>query len=312
LLPPVIAALRAQGIDVWGWHYVYGDEAQREAEAAIRRVRALALDGYVIDAEGEYKRPGKAAAARIFMHTLRAGLPNLPVALSSYRYPALHPQLPWREFLEQCDWAMPQVYWERMHNPDQQLARVVAEYANAELVGHVRPVVPTGSAYGAGDWQATPADLTQFLNKAVALKLPAANFYSWDYARAPQRTALWEAVKKFAWPTPTADIVEQWVAALNTGDVSALLRLYHPTAGHVTGRRTVLGLEDLARWYLDLIKNRLPGATFAMLNSGGEGNLRRFTWTARRASAVVASGEDTLGLREGKIQYHYTSLMFAR
>lgn len=313
LVAPVVSALRARGIGVWGWHYVYGDDPKREAEAGLKRVKQLGLDGYVIDAEAEYKRPGKAPAARAYMQAVRAGLPGTPIALSSYRYPSLHPQLPWAAFLEKCDWVMPQVYWEQTHNPDQQLARCVAEFGNAALVGHVRPLVPTGAAYGAGQWQATPHDLTKFLNKALALKLPAANFYSWDYARAPGHTALWEAVKNFAWPTaqPPTDITQQLIDALNAGDLAALLRLYQPNAGHVTARRTILGPEDLSKWYLDLLKNQLAGAKFSLLETSGQGHARRLKWAASGPAGKLAEGDDTLGLREGLIQYHYTSFTLA-
>jgi hypothetical protein len=54
-LPPVIQALRARGIQVWGWHYVYGQNVQGESRIAIQRVKQLQLDGYVINAEIEYR-----------------------------------------------------------------------------------------------------------------------------------------------------------------------------------------------------------------------------------------------------------------
>nr|MBI2905973.1 hypothetical protein [Chloroflexota bacterium] len=115
---PVVRALHNRGMQVWGWHYVKGNDPAGEARAAVQRCQQLAVDGYVIDAEAEYKESGKSAAARTFMSALRASLPNLPIALSSYRYPSYHTTLPWREFLEKCDLNMPQVYWEQAHNPD--------------------------------------------------------------------------------------------------------------------------------------------------------------------------------------------------
>ena len=55
---PVAQALRAEGIQVWGWHYVYGNSPTAEADIAIKRIKELSLDGYVIDAETQYKEPG--------------------------------------------------------------------------------------------------------------------------------------------------------------------------------------------------------------------------------------------------------------
>ena len=85
LIEPVANALHAKNISVWGWHYVFGDLPKDEAKIAIRQVNHLPLDGYVIDAEGEYK--GKYTPCRIFMQELRNALPDFPIAFSSYRYP---------------------------------------------------------------------------------------------------------------------------------------------------------------------------------------------------------------------------------
>lgn len=311
LLPPVVEALRARGIAVWGWHYIYGADPKREAQTGAQRARQLGLDGYVVDAETEFKRSNMADPARVFMQTMRAALPEMPLALSSYRFPSLHPQLPWSAFLEYCDLVMPQVYWEQTHNPDQQLARAVNEFANPALVGHVRPVIPTGSAYGTGNWRATPEDITRFLAKAAALKLEGANLYSWDYARSARNgknNDLWEAAQAFEWSATPApkDVPEQFVDALNSGDPAAVLKLYHPNAGHVTARRTVVGLEDLSKWYLALMKDMLTGARFTLIEAGGAGNSRRFKWSAVGPRGTVLDGDDTLGLSEGRIQYHYT------
>jgi hypothetical protein len=73
-----------------------------EARIAIQRVRQFNLDGYVIDAEKQYETSTKRPAAQRFMEEVRSALPGLPVALSSFRYPSMHSQLPWKEFLEKC------------------------------------------------------------------------------------------------------------------------------------------------------------------------------------------------------------------
>ena len=306
LVPPIAEALRARGVQVWGWHYIYGDKPAEEARLAVKRCAELRVDGYVIDAEAEFKQPGK-AAARLFMQTLRAELPQLPVALSSYRYPSLHPQLPWAEFLEKCDLVMPQVYWEQAHNPEQQLARSAKEFANPDLVTWIRPFVPTGSAYGVGTWKASPEELKRFLAQALSLNLPAVNFYSWDFARAPGQTALWEAVAGFHWPgAEPQDLVTRYFRALNSGDPEQAVALYHPNAGHVTAARTIIGADALRAWYTGLLGRTLPAAQFTVQDVSGEGSSWRVTWTATSPAGVVLDGDDTFGLRDGLIQYHYT------
>ena len=151
LVPPVVQALHGLNIQVWGWHYIYGYNPAGEAQIAGQRVQNLGLDGYVIDAEVEFKQPGRAGIARTFMTELRRRLPDTPVAFSSFRFPTYHPQIPWKEFLENCDYNMPQVYWEQSHNPGAQLRRCVDEFAR---LSPSRPVIPTGSAYGTGSWAA--------------------------------------------------------------------------------------------------------------------------------------------------------------
>ncbi len=161
-IPPVARALRDVGIQVWGWHYVRGDDPVGEARLAVQRMRALGLDGYVIDAEGEYKQSGKKAAAQRFMQELRAGLPRLPIGLSSYRFPQLHPQLPYSTFLERCDFAMPQVYFEYSHDPEEQLERCVAQY---QALRPARPLVVTGPTYSRNAWRPTADEVLRFLRK---------------------------------------------------------------------------------------------------------------------------------------------------
>lgn len=304
LNPPVVAALRGQGIDVWGWHYVKGDDPVREAQVAVRRVQSLGLDGYVIDAEVEYKQAGKANAARAFMEALRAGLPDTPIALSSFRFPSYHPELPWSAFLEKCDYNMPQVYWVQAHNSDAQLARSAQEFSR---LTPSRPVVPTGSAYGENGWRATADDLQRFFQKAVELGLTAASAYSWDWAGAPGNEDLWNAIAGFQWPAPPRpEIAELLVSALNGGDAAEAAGLYHENAAHVTAAQTLSGRSAIAGWYRHLLGRLLPGARFELTGHSGEGSSRHFTWTAAGPTGTVLDGNDTLGLRDGKIQYHYT------
>ncbi len=316
----VVAALHERNIHAWGWHYVYGKEPAAEARLAVSQVRALGLDGFCVDAEAEFTQAGKAAAARTFMIELRGGLPRFPIALSSYRYPSIH-QIPWSVFLERCDYNMPQVYWEQSHNPAEQLERSTHEL----LALHPpRAVFPTGSAYGAAGWQATPADLRHFLKAARNLGLSGANFYSWDYAGAASRTAMWDAVANFDWP-PAADtadsgdtgsepaeeprddgLVQAYFDALNAFDLDAVLDLYHDNAAHVTARRTVVGKDALRAWYQELIDATLQRAAFTLGAIAGGRAYRRFTWAADSFTGHVDDGDDTIGLRDGLIQYHYT------
>jgi hypothetical protein len=44
-----------------------------------------------------------------------------------------------------------------------------------------------------------------------------------------------------------------------------------------------------------------------MTGSNSLGTIRTFTWTAASPGGSVTNGSDTLGLVNGRIQYHHTS-----
>jgi hypothetical protein len=303
LVPPVVMALRDRNIEVWGWHYVYGYDPNGEADIAIQRIRQLSIDGYVIDAEDPYKLPGRDEAARQFMSRLRAALPTFPMALSSYRYPTYHPQFPWQPFLEKVDINMPQVYWVEAHNPGEQLIRSVREF---EAISPFRPIIPTGSAYMQGSWQPTPEDIVEFMDTARLLNLSAANFWEWGHTRlyVPH---LWDAIAAYDWSgAPDGDIVTRYFTALNAHDPALVVGLYENNAVHVTPDRTVQGVDAIRLWYQTLFNQVLPEATFTLMDETGRIGSRHFSWLASSSKGNVVDGQDSFGLVNGKIVYHYT------
>ena len=304
-IPPVAQALKQAGLKVWGWHYVRGDDPVGEARLAVQRTRALGLDGYVIDAEKEYKQPGKKVAAQRFMQELRAGLPNLPIGLSSYRYPQIHYQVPYTQFLERCDFAMPQVYFEFAHNPEEQLERSVAQYA---ALRPARPLLVTGPTYNHNAWRPTADEVIRFLRRAKEMGIEAANFWAYDFATRSTMIDLWNAVAAFDWPggNQVADMPERLIGRINQKDTGLIAGLYLDNAAHVTAERTVVGKEAVRTWYDGLLRQVLPNSNFRVTGKSGSGATRQFTWTARSDKGSVLDGNDTLGLRDGRILYHYT------
>lgn len=188
---------RAPHMKALGWSYTYAAQVEAEAAKCIERVRQTGVDGFVVDAESEYKVAGGAALALRFMSALRAGLPDMAIALSSYRYPSLHPEFPWVTFRDRVDYDMPQVYWEQAHNPAYQVAKSHDEFS--KLTPRL-PYIPAGAAYKRGDWKATPEDVTSFLETAKnTLGLQAANF--WEWGRTELYTPeLWQPIANFEWP----------------------------------------------------------------------------------------------------------------
>ncbi|NIS79149.1 MAG: hypothetical protein GTO14_02755 [Anaerolineales bacterium] len=304
-VPPIVAELRNAGIQPWGWHYIMGYDPVGEARLAVSRTRALGLDGYVIDAEVEFKKRGKDVAARRFMELLRSGLEDLPIALSTYRFPNLHREFPYDEFMELCDYAMPQVYFERANNPEEQLDRCVEQYLS---LPHARPVIPTAPTYTHGKWRPSADEILRLLQRAKDIGLSAVNAWSWDYARRPEHMDMWEAVANFDWEVGewVADVPERLVGYMNKHDPAGIADLYAQRAAHVTGARTVLGSSAIREWYTFLFKQLLPNANFRLTGKSGTRNSRHFTWTATSDKGEVRNGNDILGILDDRIQYHYT------
>ena len=310
LILPVAQALRSMGIQVWGWHYVYGDNPVSEARIATKRVQELGLDGYVLNAESQYKQSGKKTAAKQFMRELRGGLGNsVPIALSSYRYPSLHP-IPWNEFLGKCDYNMPQVYWIHSHNSGAQLAQSLREFDSPKLKYHP-PIIPTGAAFREHGWEATSHESVEFLETARALNLSAANFWAWYSCREVLTPKLesWNAIANYNWESGSTpqDITAKYIDALNAHDVDKVVSLYSDRAVHVTAAGTTFGKAAIRNWYNTFFNQMLPNAVFALTGFSGAGSSRHFTWTAQSAQHKVTNGNDTFGLSDDKITYHYSS-----
>lgn len=305
LVRPLANAFRQAGIAVWGWHYIYGENPITEAQLSVQRIRELALEGFVVDAESEFKAPGMDLVARTYMQELRRNLGSrYTIALSSYRFPYYHPTFPFAEFLEYCDINMPQVYWEAAHNPVYQLTKSVQDF---QSLTPFRPIIPTGAAYPAGSWSPTPQEVIDFMDAVRNLNLPATNFWSWEHSRR-YIPDVWEAIATYDWSatTPELDITEEYIAALNSGDPLNPTLLYTLTGIHSSPAETVQGPEQLLAWYHTFLTATLPNATFTLTGYSGSGSSRHFTWTADSDAGQVLNGNDTIGLKDGKIAYHYT------
>jgi len=192
-LPALVAALKALKIKVWGWHYVYGYAPEKEAQMSAKCIKDFGLDGFVVDAEAEFKQAGWGTRAdRYFIALKEAGIGDCDLAYSSYRYPDYHPEFPWAVFEKHCQWNMPQVYWEKAHNPALQLQNSVRDFSG--FANHL-PILPVGPTYSVSGWVPTPGDIHAFIQEAIRLNIHKVSFFSWDEAeRAP---GTWEAVASY-------------------------------------------------------------------------------------------------------------------
>jgi len=304
LVPPLISALKSEGIQAWGWHYLFGDQPWEEAAKAISRIQELGVDGYVINAEGHYK--GKYNSATTFMNQLTGTIKDIPIALSSYRYPSYHSTLPWNQFLKKCDLTMPQVYWMFAHNPGAQLKKSIDDFMNLQ---YTPPIFPTGAAFTEHGWTPTLSEIREFMRKAKDLNLPGINFWEWGNMHTYLPAEYYRTIRDFVWesgPTPPKDIAERYIAALNSHDTNQIQDLYRDDVAHITSERTVQGLEAIKSWFKTLFTEILPDSEFTLAGYSGTGNTRQISWTASSSAGDVQNGSDTLGLIDGKIAYHFS------
>lgn len=229
-VPALVEELRKVGISPWGWHYIFGNQPAAEAARSIERVKDLGLDGFVVNAEKEFKFKSMEAPAREYMAALRKGLPNKPIALSTYRYPSYHRPFPFETFLEKCDLNMPQVYWVQSNNPAYQLRKSMAEYGALSVR---RPYFPTGAAYKEHGWAATPEQVQEFMEACFAEGLPGFNFWEWRDARQWDGGTLWKPIREFKvlGDQPVEDKLPPWVAS--TYFRMLISKLLYGRLGHV-------------------------------------------------------------------------------
>ena len=161
LLDQMIMGCVQENISVIFWSYIYLNSPVLEAKAAIKmctKYKDVCI-AFLIDAEGDAK--GKAKQAKLFAAELKKGLDPLeiPIALNSYRYPSLHPELPFTQLRSIGHLDIPQVYY-RNTDPISNLERSYREYAAlCPKLGYE----PAGDMYFEFGVKPTPAAVRRFL-----------------------------------------------------------------------------------------------------------------------------------------------------
>lgn len=179
------AALQSAGVEVWGWQYVYGHQPTTEAQRAVERVKALGLNGLMIDAETEYDQAGMAPSASVYMAGLKAGLDltAVGIGLCAFRYQSVHALFPWSTFLASCSFHMPQVYWEGDYRPLGPVDQLQRSYRELNAIRQL-PFIPLGIACLDAGFKPTPEQIANFNGACLKLALPGIGWYEWNAALA--------------------------------------------------------------------------------------------------------------------------------
>jgi len=177
ILREYVNAIKDQDIEVGGWHYIYPENPGPQGARAAERIEKLGLEHLVINAEKEWKNvTGAKRKVELYLDNLGAKK-NFPVGLTTYRFPFLHAEFPYSQFLNRpaVTFNQPQVYWVGLHNPAEQLEISYDQYQ--EITN--KPYLPIGSIYNWGDWLPTQDDVKEFMQ--ACKDFSAYGFYSFDW-----------------------------------------------------------------------------------------------------------------------------------
>jgi hypothetical protein len=167
-----VKALKARGLKVCAWQYVYSRNPNIEADNGARAKKAGA-DCLVIDAESEYE--GKYAAASTYMTRLRklAGK-RFPIGLAGFPYVDYHPGYPYSVFLGPggAQFNVPQMYWKAIG------VSVDFIFSHTYLYNGIygRPIAPLGQTYQSP----SSSELIRFRDLASAYGAPGLSWWSWQ------------------------------------------------------------------------------------------------------------------------------------
>src|SRR3990172_1021869 len=118
----IAAALRAEGLAIGGWAYLYGRDPAGEARLVSETVSYGDSDLFVLDVEAEFE--GQPQAAEELCRRVREQVgPGYPLYYSSFAITRYHRSFPYTPFDEHCRGAAPQVYWNAFRWPVAQAVR---------------------------------------------------------------------------------------------------------------------------------------------------------------------------------------------
>ena len=188
-----VAAARRHGLEVWAWWYLYGSH-KLEGEIIGKAAAALGLDGVALDVEREWERgagwtqAGRETTAKRTMDGIRKYYTGL-LALCSWWHVEGNPKVPYKVFLDGCDFNMPQLYWIGRWSVKSALDVIDR---SMEMYGRLFnwpasktiPVLASfGQTYGSKGtfWKATIPQMQATMDRCIEMGCPGVQWYSMDY-----------------------------------------------------------------------------------------------------------------------------------
>lgn len=181
--------LKARGVAVGAWGYLYGENPAGEAQRAIETAQHGEADLLVLDVESEFK--GHPEAAEEIVTRIREALgPDYPLYFTSFAIARYHQSFPFEQFRARCTGAAPQVYWNAFRWPlEQALGWMYADYAAMRMPPD--EVFPVGGLYQEGAVRyPTAEEVRAFVREAAGRGSPGVSFWSYEH----MSEEMWQAV----------------------------------------------------------------------------------------------------------------------
>lgn len=232
--PSMITELRAVGLKIYLWHYLYGWDPKGELDVAIKQATAFKPDGYVWNSEGSFDSNINAVGnAKLLTEGFEKAFPNIPQALCWWALPKnpnydtveWHPIKVAKAFLEIVDCAMPMMYWGGV-GPEQAVNYLLTSLGIWKTITN-KPLIPIGRAYTGDGGIVNPSAISAFALKVTELS-KAYNLLGnswWSIDKAYYYPDVWSVLKDL----PKFGPSDQVVLGLPVEEVLKRLIAEHPS-----------------------------------------------------------------------------------
>lgn len=289
----LINAAHAEGILIFGYQRVGGGTALSNEISVGNQCLASAADGYIVDAEVEFKN--KHAQAVQMMQAHRSAYPNAFIAHAPLPYIDYHTTFPYVEFGTYTNAVMPQCYWadigvtptQMVTDLDFQWNKWQTTWTNGGNGAAVKPLVPIAQGYGT----ATSTQVTQFIN-LIKADTAAANIFGpyqgvsfWSTQH--HTSSIWNAIGAATIGGNNGTMLDNadagfttsgtWSTSTSAGSYNDSARYANVgAAATATWTRSLpqAGLYDVYAWWT-AGSNRATSARYAVTHTGGTANVNK-------------------------------------
>jgi LysM repeat protein len=186
----IAAALKAEGLAIGGWAYLYGRDPAGEARLVGETVSYGGADLFVLDVEAEFEGQPQAAEELCSRAREQVG-PGYPLYYSSFAITRYHRSFPYAAFDKHCRGAAPQVYWNAFRWPVAQAIRWTYDDYTAQGTPPQRLFPVAGLYSGRGVPYPATTDVAAFAAEAARGGSPGISFWSHEH----MSDEMWDAVR---------------------------------------------------------------------------------------------------------------------